>query len=557
MIKYIKIFSLVFGLLLMNSCKLDLLDNPNAVTPNSTDVNFLLNRIELNFAGNDGTGTNSFFNQASDPGMRLTRMLNQGSVSYAAAYGSPAGNGLWNNAYSNILIDIKTLLPIVEKNQQFVHAGIARVIRAYVLATMVDYFGEVPLSEALDPANFNPKIDDGATVYQAAIADLDKAVENFNATSASTPTNDYFYRSNRENWIRAANSIKLKLLLTRRLADNGTAGAINSLISANRFISNSAQNFAFRFGSNLSNPDSRHPRYAGQYSPTGGGDYQSNFYMWSLNDSKGFPDPRIRYYLYRQVTRNTTDVNELRCITNQPPAHYPIGMPYCFGSVASLGYWGRDHLNNEGIPPDGLRRTAWGVYPAGGRFDNNAGQAVAQIAGAQGAGIHPIMMSSFVDFMLAESALVLKTTGDPKALLESAVRKSMADVRSFALSTIEAGTIAAFETAQNINWDNEVNRYVARVLALYDGAATDDAKLDVIGREYWLALHGNGVEAINLYRRTGKPAGMQPALDPNPGSFVRSLLFPDVFATRNVNAKQKTNIEQPVFWDKNPAGLTR
>ncbi len=549
MMKYIKIFSLVIGILLMNSCKLDLLDSPNVVTPNNTDPNFLLNAIELNFSG--------FFNQASDPGMRLTRMLNQGSAGYVPAYGSPAGNGLWNNAYFNILIDIKTLLPIVERNEQFVHAGIARVIRAYVLATMVDYFNEIPFSEALDANNFNPKVDDGAAVYTAAIADLDKAVENFNATSRANPTNDYFYRSNKDNWIRAANTIKLKLVLARRMVDTNAAATINSLIATNRLISNGAQNFTFKFGANLSNPDSRHPRYAGQYSPTGGGDYQSNFYMWSLQDSKGFPDPRIRYYTYRQVLRNTSDVNELRCITNQAPAHYPANMPFCFGSIASLGYWGRDHLSNEGIPPDGLRRTAWGVYPAGGRYDNNLGQAVAQIAGAQGAGIHPIMMSSFVDFMLAESALVLKTTGNPRAYLEAAIRKSMADVRSFSLSTIESGTITTFETAQNINWDNEVNRYVTRVLDIYDAAATDDAKLDVIGREYWLALHGNGVEAYNLYRRTGKPANMQPALDLNPGSFVRSLLYPDVFATRNSNAKQKTSIDQPVFWDKNPAGLTK
>jgi hypothetical protein len=551
MIKYIKIFSLVFGILLMNSCKLDLLDNPNVVTPNSTDPNFLLNAIELNFSG--------FFNQASDPGMRLTRMLNQGSAIYAAGYGSNLGAGInmWNNGYANILIDIKTLLPIVERNEQFVHAGIARVIRAYVLATMVDFFGEVPLSESLDANNFNPKTDDGASVYQAAIADLDKAIENFNANSRANPTNDYFYRSNKENWIRAANSIKLKLVLTRRLADNSAAATINSLIAANRFVSNSAQNFVFKFGANLSNPDSRHPRYAGQYSPTGGGDYQSNYYMWSLNDAKGFPDPRIRYYFYRQVLRNTSDVNELRCITNLPPPHYPQGMPYCFGSIASLGYWGRDHLNNEGIPPDGLRRTAWGVYPAGGRYDNNLGQAVTQVAGAQGAGIHPIMMSSYVDFMLAESALVLKTTGNARTYLESAIRKSMADVRSFALSTLESGTITSFEAAQSINWDNEVNRYVTRVLDIYDATTTDDAKLDVIGREYWLALHGNGVEAYNLYRRTGKPANMQPAIEANPGSFVRSLLYPDVFATRNSNAKQKSNVEQPVFWDKNPPGFVK
>jgi len=548
MSKYIKIFSLILGILCLNACKLDLLDNPNAVTLSSASPNFLLNTIQLNFAG--------FFNQASDPGMRLTRMLNQGSAIYANAYAPQGLDGLWTNAYANILNDVVTLIPLAEKSNLFFHAGMARTMRAYVYVTLVDMFGDIPFSEALNGTNFNPKLDGGASVYDAAIADLDKAIENFGAISAAQP-NDYFYRGNRENWIRLANTFKLKLVLTRRLVDNNATATINGLILGNRLISNASQSFTFKYSANLANPDSRHPRYGGQYSPTGGGDYQSNFYMWSMNDAKGFQDPRSRYYFYRQVPRNTVDVNELRCVTNQPPAHYPQGMPFCFGSIASLGYWGRDHLSNEGIPPDGLRRTAWGLYPAGGRYDNDVNTPVALVTGAQGAGIHPIMMSSFVDFMLAESALVLKTTGSPRVLLEAAIRKSMADVRGFALSTIEAGTIATFESARNINWDNEVNRYVTRVLDIYDGAGTDDARLDVIGREYWLSLHGNGIEALNLYRRTGKPGNMQPALELNPGSFVRSFFYPAVLSNRNSSAPQKQNVESPVFWDRNPPGFVR
>ncbi len=549
MLKYIKVFSLSIGLVLFNSCKLDLLDNPNAVTLSNASPDFLLNRIQLDFA--------AFFNQASDPGMRLTRMLNQGAAVYANAYTPQNLDGLWTNGYANILTDVKTLIELSERANLPVHAGIARVIRAYVMATMVDFFGEVPFSEALDANNFNPKTDSGESIYQAAIADLDRAIANFGASAASVPT-DYFYRGNRDSWIRAANTIKLKLLLTSRLVNPSAAtSSINALISDNRLISTGAQSMFFKYSSNLANPDSRHPRYSGQYSPTGGGDYQSNFYMWTLVESKGFPDPRARFYFYRQVTRNTRDVNELRCINNQAPAHYPAGMPYCFGTFADLGYWGRDHLSNEGIPPDGLRRTAWGLYPAGGRFDDDRGQPVALITGAQGAGIHPIMMSSFTDFMLAEAALTLRTTGNPRALLESAIRKSMADVRNYALSTIEGSVVTAFEAARGINWEDEVNRYVTRVLALYDAATNDDQRLDVVLREYWIALYGNGIEAYNMYRRTGKPSNMQPALEPNPGSFIRSFFYPAVFANRNSNAVQKSNVEKPVFWDKNPAGFVR
>ena len=206
-----------------------------------------------------------------------------------------------------------------------------------------------------------------------------------------------------------------------------------------------------------------------------------------------------------------------------------------------------------------MLRTAWGVYPAGGLYDNDAGRGVSLGAGGGGAGIHPILTHSFVDFMLAESALTMGTTGDPKTLLKSGIEKSMADVRAVALSTSEAGKIATFESANNYVWATEVKKYVDKVLADYDAAANDDAKLNIIATEYWIALYGNGVEAYNLYRRTGKPANQQPALEASPGGFIRSFYYPASFIARNSNATkiQKANMTLPVFWDNNPAGFIK
>ena len=33
------------------------------------------------------------------------------------------------------------------------------------------------------------------------------------------------------------------------------------------------------------------------------------------------------------------------------------------------GYWGRDHGNDEGIPPDHSKEHLMGIYPAGGAYD--------------------------------------------------------------------------------------------------------------------------------------------------------------------------------------------
>ena len=102
------------------------------------------------------------------------------------------------------------------------------------------------------------------------------------------------------------------------------------------------------------------------------------------------------------------------------------------------------------------------------------------------------------------------------------------------------------------------------MLANYDAAVpiapnTDltQNKLDVIIKEYWVALWGNGIESYNMVRRTGKPANLQPALAPSPGEFYRSFTYPAVYIVRNNNATQKPGNTVQVFWDNNPAGFVK
>ncbi len=140
--------------IMVSSCELDLLDNPNAVTSKNLDVNYLLNAIEINVSGS--------FDAFSGVGAGLTRILHRGgSVNYDNTVGPNTFSGTWNNSYANILIDIKNLIPVAESAGLFVHSGIAKTLRGYLLLTLVDFFGDIPYSEALDSENFNPKADAG------------------------------------------------------------------------------------------------------------------------------------------------------------------------------------------------------------------------------------------------------------------------------------------------------------------------------------------------------------------------------------------------------------
>ncbi|SDA60741.1 Starch-binding associating with outer membrane [Algoriphagus alkaliphilus] len=533
------------GLVFVTSCdeKLEeLLENPNEVNAQTADPSFLLNRIQLDYQ--------SLWYGISDRGARLTRQINQGSALYINAYDAISTNGTWTNAYANILADIKFLEPLaVESNLQR-HLGIAKTIKAMVLFDLVDTYGNVPFSEALDAANFNPKTDDAKVVYEKAFALLDEAAVHFTATSTAGTPNDYFYNRNYTRWVKLINTLKLKYFLNTRLVDAAASRTgINALITANNMIG-VGEDFVFRFGTTAADPDSRHPKFADQYT-NGGGDYQSTFYMHHLTVAKGFDDPRVRYYMYRQALTNTTNPAEQECITQLPPPHYLTGgFPYC-NPEGNKGYWGRDHLDPDGIPPDGLRRTAYGVYPSGGRFDNNSATPVNNIQlGARGAGIHPIMLAAYVDFMLAEAALTLGTTGNAKTYLTSGITKHINYVRAFALTSPESSVITGF--ISNDNHATSRDNYVTYVSNEFDAATSTDARMNVVGREYWLSLFGNGRESYDLYRRTGKPANMQPGLETDPGLFPRSFLYPNNYMVTNTNAVQKANLGVQVFWDKNP-----
>jgi len=141
------------------ACDLDKLDNPNSVSPANSDVDYVLNQVQLSFAG--------LFFGMSDYGMQMTRLQHFYGPTYEAGFSAQSFDGFWSTAYSGVLINTKTLIPAAEANSQFVHAGIAQVIEAYTLMSLVDYFGDVPYSEALDANNFNPVADDGADVYAA------------------------------------------------------------------------------------------------------------------------------------------------------------------------------------------------------------------------------------------------------------------------------------------------------------------------------------------------------------------------------------------------------
>ncbi|MBC8032797.1 MAG: SusD/RagB family nutrient-binding outer membrane lipoprotein [Chitinophagaceae bacterium] len=543
----------------IGSCKKfdSMLNNPNSPTPESANADLYLTQAQLAFSG--------FFSAASSFGTEVSRQIVMYGPRYDNAYSPTSFDGIWTTAYTSVLKHTNALIPIAEEQKKYVNLGMAKIMKAYTLMTLVDMFGNVPAAEAnLGAENTNPAPQNGKDVYASAIALLDEAIADLAKLPGAYPGNqDLFYGASNatgaNRWKTLAKTLKLRAYVMTRLADPTAKAKIDALLTENDLIDTQAEDFEFKFSTKQANPNSRHPRYNGNYAATGtAGDYIGTWFMWTMVQEKGTfnnnnpaadnSDPRTRYYFYRQRT-NYAAVTEQSssCSVAPPPAHYTTGMPFC---LLIAGFWGRDHGDNTGIPPDGNLRSTVGIYPAGGDFDANQGVSVGLNRGGQGAGIHPIWLSTFTEFLKAEAALLLSTAGSPRTLLESGVRKSFTKVIGF------PATINVTPPAIYVPDAAKQDAYVAKVLALYDAATTNDARMEVIMKEYYIALWGNGVDIWNNYRRTGKPGNMQPTIDPNPGSFTRSMLYPSVFVNRNVNAQPKT-VDAQVFWDTNPAGFIK
>ncbi len=565
--------ALVIAMVSCDNTEFDLQSDPNSVTPENASVNDLYNNIQLTFSF-------IFQNVGGDnlPG-QMARMYHNNNYTYDVASSQTTFNALWFNAYSSLFPDIDALLALTEERGLDIHGGTAKIMKAYTLMALVDLLGSVPLTEAGQGTDIiSPAATPGDQVYTAANDMLNEAIAQLSGTTAAQPESDLYYGGDAAKWVTAAKTLQLRAAITKRLIDpSGSASTINSLVSGGDIIDENGEDFQFNFGSQRNNPNSRHPFYNNHYE-VGDGTYIPNYYMWLLRaektdaDGLAVADPRIRYYFYRKVDDavgqdQTTYSCHFSIFPDQAmqPAHYATidpRLPYCVASAD--GYSGRDHLNGEGIPPDGPIRTSFGLYPGGGQFDEDgfADTRKSGTTGGLGQGIWPIMLASFTDFIRAEAALTIGTSDDPRALLESGIRKSMEKVESFEtlvsstmaeVRDVRGGGTAPVKELYGIT-EARVDNYVNLVLSNYDNAENDDKRLDVVMKEYLIALYGNGLEAYNMYRRTGKPDNMAPALEPAPGEFIRSFFLPDVHVNRNASATQKL-LSDRVFWDDGSVDL--
>lgn len=251
-----KIFIILFPVVLLTAC-VDSLEEYNVDQKRSSVVparTLFTNAIKgiTDVVTTPSVNTNNF--RLYTQQWTTTTYLNEPRYNMVARTYSQS---FWQAVYRDVLADLKearrlveedALLDPVVKNNQL---GLIGIMEVYSWNVLINTFGNIPYSEALDFNIALPKYDDAATIYSDLLTRLDASLALI-TTGASFGAGDVLYSGNVAQWMKFGNSLKLKMGLLLADADAGKAKSLVEQAAPNVFTSN-ADNAIFKYTASPNN----------------------------------------------------------------------------------------------------------------------------------------------------------------------------------------------------------------------------------------------------------------------------------------------------------------
>jgi hypothetical protein len=153
----------------------------------------------------------------------------------------------WREIYRDVLKDLDEAARVIsETDNDLTNAlkpnklAIIEVLTVYAYSNLVETYGDVPYSEALDIDNLLPAYDDGLTIYKDLIARLNSAIGGMNTGVGSfSDTEDMMYSGDVSHWKKFANSLKLRMGIMLSDVDAGLSkSTVESAVTSGVFTSN-------------------------------------------------------------------------------------------------------------------------------------------------------------------------------------------------------------------------------------------------------------------------------------------------------------------------------
>lgn len=166
-------------------------------------------------------------------------------------------DNMWLTLYRDVLKDLDGAKQIISAEETVTdeETGIKNnklacitITEVFTYSTLIDIFGDIPYTDALDATNAAPTYDDAETVYTSILGLLNGAISSINENYMGFDNADPIYEGDMSGWLKAANSLKLRIAM--RLADSNSATAKTlAEAAANNVIDGNDSNFSITYTS--------------------------------------------------------------------------------------------------------------------------------------------------------------------------------------------------------------------------------------------------------------------------------------------------------------------
>ena len=500
----ISLLAFILFAVTLGSCKkyLDINTDPNRIPASNPPMPQLLTNAQINMA-NDAGGdfwrysgliTQYISGQASSP----NQTFEYGRYNITGS----DNNNLFGNVFSNTLSDLELVIITAKANGSPHYSGVAKILKAYQYHIVVDTWGDVPFTEALQLAvNRSPKYDKAEDIYKNLIILLNEGIAEVNATTSTLSpgsnslmyTQGTFNAAARLNWTKLANTLKLRLFLHYSKKEPAfMVSQMNALItSGGPFFTSNADDFQFFF---RDEPSARNPY--DQFERARSNYLFADSNIVSIMNMKNDPR-RSSYFTAFPYTSNT-----FKGIKPGDPAtvNYSRIHTYLRGAVV-------------GTPP------ASAFNPQGGIFQSTS---------IVYKGDAPVRMVTYPEYCFIRAEAALRGVGP------------LTDAQLWYTRGITASMEAAGVAAAGITTYLAINGTLI---------GTPASQIGQVISEKYIALNGVAVEAWTDYRRTGFPSLVVPS-NAVETAVPRSLFYPQSEIDLNPNNPgQRANQQARVFWD--------
>ncbi len=246
------------GLATLTGCgSLDINEDPNNPSGGNVGVSLIMPAAQNYVAvtvGDDMYNTAGFFVQYFE--QAPVGNQNNKYTWYQLTVDDNISDRWYSNIYAGALQDIEE---IKSKTKNTYDLFAATALRAYALQLIVDATGEAPYTEANKGASVQkPKYDDGKTIYEGVLKELDDAEAALNPDDVAMEAKDLIANGNIKQWKGFVNALRVRMYL--RMIQGGVDVAnytakLKDVVSKGEFFTG---NFEYQPGfaeeTNKSNP---------------------------------------------------------------------------------------------------------------------------------------------------------------------------------------------------------------------------------------------------------------------------------------------------------------